>query len=207
MILRSIRPTPPVRLSNPMRVALFSLVALFSFVVLLPATAWARIDPYTWEELVLKADLVGVVECVTAGGDVARFKVMESWKGPPAGTELNLRTTRDHYWEQFSIALCGERWLVTAFHRPGERIGIRWDIFSLAGPLSWREIPSDYFLPVSQGSVPLPFEKLKAFGETQKDVEGLKAAVRAFLDAPSSRREALLLRGLALKHVFGEDPR
>ncbi len=39
-------------------------------VLALPVQA-TRIDPLTWEELVLQADFVGVVECVVAGGIVA----------------------------------------------------------------------------------------------------------------------------------------
>ncbi len=54
----SLRPTAALRPVNLARAWLLSLV------LLPPFPAWARIDPWTWEELVLEADLVGVVECV-----------------------------------------------------------------------------------------------------------------------------------------------
>ena len=45
------------------------------------------IDPLTWEELVAGADCLGVVECDTAGGIVAKYRVIDSWKGPENGSE------------------------------------------------------------------------------------------------------------------------
>ena len=41
----------------------------------------------TWEQLVTTADFVGIVECQVAGGIVAKYKVMESWKGKPEANE------------------------------------------------------------------------------------------------------------------------
>ena len=43
------------------------------WVALAARSAWATtIDPMTFPELVIQADFVGVVECTTAGGIVAR---------------------------------------------------------------------------------------------------------------------------------------
>ena len=50
--------------------------------------AATTIDPLTFEELVRDAHFIGIVECETAGAIVARYRVIESWKGPEAGTKL-----------------------------------------------------------------------------------------------------------------------
>ena len=59
-----------------------------SFCVVLVLLGWPGssagltfVDPMTWEQLILKADFVGVVQCEVAGGIVARYKVLETWKG------------------------------------------------------------------------------------------------------------------------------
>jgi hypothetical protein len=53
--------------------------------LIVPGRAAATtIDPLLFEELVLGADFVGIVECDQAGGIVARYRVIESWKCPIA---------------------------------------------------------------------------------------------------------------------------
>ena len=51
-----------------MRVAVL-LVATF----LCRSAVATTIDPLTWEELIVGADFVGIVECETAGGIVAKL--------------------------------------------------------------------------------------------------------------------------------------
>ena len=56
---------------------------LAAFALLCPWSASATtVVPLLFEELVLGADFVGIVECEQAGGIVAAYKVVESWKGP-----------------------------------------------------------------------------------------------------------------------------
>src|SRR5690349_6845760 len=91
-------------------------VAALADALLGPAPAPATtIDPLLFEELVLGADFVGVVECRTAGGVVAEYTVVESWKGPKAGTRVTIRVAVNYWEPQFPIALCGERYFVTAY--------------------------------------------------------------------------------------------
>ncbi len=55
------------------------------------STSATTIDPLLFEELVLGADFVGIVECEQAGGIVAAYQVIESWKGPKPGTRITIR--------------------------------------------------------------------------------------------------------------------
>ncbi len=114
-----------------------------------PAFA-TKIDPIPWDELVLGADLVGIVECQTAGGIVARYRVLESWKGPKAGTLVTIRQAVNYWEPQFPISLCGQRYLVTAF-RSTTPNNIVSTTSGGAVPLWWRIIPTDYSVPLFQG--------------------------------------------------------
>lgn len=118
----------------------FLLLALAAMTLHSTASATSYILP-DWEESALNSDFVGVVECVTAGGIVARYRVLESWKGAAVGTELNISQHVDYYGPQFPISLVGQRFFVFA-----GRIGCyspRSMLMSDQVPLWWREIPSD----------------------------------------------------------------
>lgn len=95
----------------------------------------------TWEESATTSEFVGVVECIVAGGIVARYRVIDSWKGAPVGTELNISQHVDPFGPQFPISLVGEQSLVFAEKSPSYRLGP----FSAgsATPLWWRKIPTD----------------------------------------------------------------
>ena len=99
------------------------------------------IEPLLWQQLVIQAGFVGIVECVTAGGIVARYKVIESWEGPKPGTQITISVPGDYFGWQFPVALCGERYLVTALRSGAPlRIRKRWgDVV----PLWWRAISTD----------------------------------------------------------------
>ena len=97
----------------------------------------------------LRADFVGIVECNRAGGIVAGYSVLESWKGPRPGTHITIRVAVNYWEPQFPITLCGERYFVTAFKRAPLRV-----TSTTSGkpvPLWWRNIPADYNLPLFQG--------------------------------------------------------
>src|SRR3954462_8511581 len=76
------------------------------------------IDPLTWPEIALGADIIAVVECEVAGGIVAKSNVVESWMGPVAGTAIALRVAVNTWEPQFPIALCGQRYLVAGHKVP-----------------------------------------------------------------------------------------
>src|SRR5437870_4415868 len=115
-----------------------SVATALTLIVVRPAHA-TKIAPLSLEELVLSADLVALVECETAGGLTARFKVIESFKGPKAGASVVLQWPANYWGEQFPIALCGERYLATAYKLPPNNLIIT----STGGPvpLWWRRIP------------------------------------------------------------------
>ena len=105
----------------------------------------------------LGADFVGIVECEQAGGIVAAYKVVESWKGPKPGTRFAIRVAVNYWEPQFPITLCGERYYVTAYKEAPFRV-----MSTTSGgpvPLWWRNIPAEYSLPLFQG------RKLLAPGE------------------------------------------
>lgn len=95
----------------------------------------------TWEESATTSEFVGVVECIVAGGIVARYRVIDSWKGAPVGTEFNISQHVDPFGPQFPVSLVGERSLVFAEKSPSFRLGS----LSVGGgpPLWWRQIPTD----------------------------------------------------------------
>jgi hypothetical protein len=182
-----------------MRWALQTLsCCLATFTVLWPRPACATtIDPLLFEELVLGADFVGIVECEHAGGIVARYNVIESWKGPKPGTRIIIRVAVNFWEPQFPIALCGERYFVTAYKEAPFRM-----MSTTSGgpvPLWWRNIPADYSLPRFQGRKLLPpgEEHGAEFQKTRKDAQKLLALKPA-------EQEAALVNAVINNDLFGE---
>jgi hypothetical protein len=162
------------------------------------------IDPAIWEQLAAGADFVGIAECAQAGGIVAKFKVIESWKGPEPGTEFSLRIPPGRFAPDFPYALCEERYLLTAY-RVSEPVKPYAHLLSTL-PLWWREIPYEYRLPLFQGRVKLPLDPerehpLQAIGSTHPDLESLKRAVQQFLQLTPEEQEFQLLKLLANKYI------
>ena len=95
----------------------------------------------TWEESATTSEFVGVVECIVAGGIVARYRVIDSWTGAPVGTEFNIAQHVDPFGPQFPVSLVSEQSLVFAEKSPSYRLSS----FSGGGatPLWWRKIPTD----------------------------------------------------------------
>jgi hypothetical protein len=177
--------------------ALFATAAFLVLASTRPVAA-TTIHPLSLEELVARADLVGVVECETAGGIVARYRVVESWKGPAAGKRVTIRVAVNYWEPQFPIALCGQRYFVTAYKgEPPSNV-----VTSSVGggvPLWWRDIPADYRLPLFQGRRLLEpgEEKGKSFGQFRDRVRGLLALKPA-------EREAALLKALIRQDLFSD---
>ena len=165
----------------------------------LPSTTATTIVPLSWKELVYNSDFIGVVQCVTAGGIVAEYQVVESWKGPPQGTRLRIRTAVNYWEPQFPIALVGEKFLVTAFkaHDPTILTST-----SSGGPvpLWWRQIPADYSLPLFQGSARLPLRgsnrPLGSLGSERTDIGSFKKDAQEFLALSPAQQELSVLKGL-----------
>jgi hypothetical protein len=163
------------------------------------------IDPMLWQQIASKADFIGVVECEVAGGVVAQYRVVESWKGAAQGKSLRIQVAKD-YWgdEQFAMALCGERYLVAGYKaQPANMVST-----TLSGgiPLWWRQLKPDLVTPLFQGRLRLPLDKanrLGRFGSKQADVPAFKTEIQNFLKKDSAEQERELLLALSKKYLFG----
>jgi hypothetical protein len=163
------------------------------------------VDPLTWEQLVSGADFVGIVECQTAGGIVAKYTVVESWKGPAAGTAFSMAVAVNYWEPQFPIALCGERYLVTAY-RTAAPARIMSTTSGGMVPLWWRQIPTDYRLPLFQGQVKLPLvggeQSLHLLNSTHSDLDSFHKAVSDFLALDAEQQELRIWRALTEKYLL-----
>lgn len=148
------------------------------------------IDPLLFEEMVLGSDFVGIVECQQAGGIVANYRVIESWKGPKPGSCISIRVAVNYWEPQFPIALCGERYFVTAYKEAPTTIMST----TLGGgvPLWWRKIPADYQLPLFQG------RKLLAAGEEKSPDfdKTTRNPAKALLALAPTEHETVLLKAV-----------
>jgi len=85
------------------------------------------VAPYPWYYQVPRASFVGIVQCEVAGLITARYRVLESWLGPPPGTILTIDRHLDHWGPYLPFALCGERYLVCANSKSGVPLSsLRW---------------------------------------------------------------------------------
>jgi hypothetical protein len=159
----------------------------------------------TWEESATTSEFVGVVECIVAGGIVARYRVIDSWKGAPVGTEFNISQHVDPFGPQFPVSLVGERSLVFAEKSPSFRLGS----FSAGGgpPLWWREIPTDLrcfrVVPIKE---PMGRYFSSYMGFTGGGLAQFKAEVTGFLGRNSEGQEMGLMLATARKNLHLPDP-
>ncbi|OYW28367.1 MAG: hypothetical protein B7Z47_05820, partial [Chthoniobacter sp. 12-60-6] len=169
----------------------FAAVLLATLWVGLPTQAnCSMIRAHRWERLVDDADFVGIIECIDAGGIVARYRVEDSWKGMPSGTEFLLRITPDPQGDQFPISLFGERLLVTAFKRAPLANFVSFSSGSWC-PLWRRQITADFELPLFQGRASLDGGNFRwdLFRTDLKAVSIFKTWVLDFLRLPEGQRE------------------
>jgi hypothetical protein len=157
------------------------------------------IDPLTWEELVVGANFLGIAECEVAGGIVARYKVIEAWKGEAVGNSISVEIAVNAWEPQFPIALCGERFLFAAYKKPPSTMMSTTSYGAI--PLWWRNIPSDYQTPLFQGGSKLGRESFYGFGSEHKSIEAFKKDALALLRLPPEERELRLLKTQAEKYL------
>lgn len=170
------------------------------------------IDPLTLEQMVSGASFVGIIECETAGGIVAEYRVIESWKGMPVGTRFRLKTPFNYWEPQFPIALVAQRVVVTAYQSdPPARVT------STTGgggvPLWWRDITYEYSLPLFQGMASVPDtvtpqqdgHKYYAFGEEFSSFEPFRARVKNFVSLSPEQTEIALMRSIFNKYEKWRD--
>ena len=159
----------------------------------------------TWEQLAVRAEFVGLVECVTAGGIVARYRVIDSWKGAAVGTELNISQHVDFFEPQFPISLVGERFLVFGEKTVPYRISLL--ILGRGVPLWWRKIPTDLrcfsLIPLEE-----PFARYLSsyLGARTSQLDDFKCAVTDFLRSGREEQELRLMLAAARKSLHLPDP-
>jgi hypothetical protein len=158
-----------------------------------------------WQPLVETADLVGVIECVTAGEVVARYRVVESWKGPPAGVDVLVGGTT------LPIVLCGDRLLVAAWSPRNHGIISYASMSAGFGnpiPARWRDERPDFSIPS-----PLHFAVLSPvlarsqpatlLGGYEGRLSSLRKEAAALFALDDERREAAVLQALIRWHILG----
>ncbi len=184
---------------------LFALLLIFT--VGLGHGSATTIDPLLWQQLADQADLIGVVECVTAGGNVARYRVTEVWKGGVrVGDVVSIRIATDYWEPRYAVTLVGQRFFVTAFknNAPGQVIST-----TLGGavPVWWRNIPWDYSLPPFQGAVALDQradegeDTFREIGSERSQLTEVRADFRDYLALSEPARAMTLLGELATKYL------
>src|ERR1700752_310974 len=104
-----------------------------------PAVASSYV-PVHWHRLLFEAGFVGIVECEVAGLIVAKYRVVESWKGPPRGASIAIgRATGAQ------PALCGDRFFMVTRKCAGPIASLSMSVRPGGGePLLWRDIRPDY---------------------------------------------------------------
>lgn len=187
---------------------------LLSLVMYFPSAACANsIIPQPWQPIVNSGDLVGIIECVTAGEIVARYRVVESWKGPSEGTLLTVRGAASVFEPTLPIVLCGERLVVAAWkYRPEYRLATGLGLTMGPGgslPPFWRDDHPDYFIPSGLNFCELSQDPqlgkeeagVRMFGGYAGDLDSFRLDVKALLALPDEAREAAVLRALIDWHI------
>ncbi|MBI4622391.1 MAG: hypothetical protein HY736_04100 [Verrucomicrobia bacterium] len=197
------------RFALPMKTCVLNrpLALFLLFVGGLGRIAATTIDPLLWQQLANRADLIGVVECVTAGGNVARYRVTEVWKGEVrAGEVVSIRIATDYWGARYAVTLVGQRFFVTAFknNAPGR---IMSTTIGGAVPAWWRNIPCDYSLPLYQGAVALDRhshegeDSFHKIGSERSRLADVRDDFRGYLALSEQERAMTLLRVLAAKYL------
>jgi hypothetical protein len=189
--------------------ALNRVVALFTFLAvgLIGRIEATTIDPLLWQQLADRADLIGVVECVTAGGNVARYRVTDVWKGVVrVGDIVSIGIETDFWGPRYEVRLVGQRLFVAAFknNTPNRMMS------TTAGgavPAWWRNIPSDYRLPLYQGAVALDRhahegeDSFRNIGSERSRLSVVREDFLGYLALSEPERAMTLLRALAVKYL------
>jgi len=182
----------------------FVIVLLTQFITV---TSFATsIDPSTWEELIIEADFVGVVECTVAGGIVAEYEVVESWKGAAVGSSMRIRTPPGSWGASFPSAFIGERFIVAAKRLNRREGGLPMSsiFFGWPSPLRGRRIAADYTLPAYEGRAAASWTNafgLRGLGTSQTTLEAYREDVKALLALETSE-SFFVLRANIRKYVF-----
>jgi len=179
---------------------------LLLIIFLLPLRAGASLySSYSWQELTLRADFIGVVECVTAGEIVARYRVIDSWKGETNGNIITIRMATGYWDGWLDAALVGERYLVAGFNDFAPAVLVS-DTAGGSVPLWWRQLPINYYLSKSGSMDRLPPEpddkgKVRLLNMGWQSLEECRNTVCAFIPADPNDYEISLLKYLITRRL------
>ena len=167
-------------------------VAFFFSAAILAAQAVAseRI-PGPFEQQLRDADLVAIVECEVAGAPIARYRVVESWKGPGTGSRVTIFVCVERGNPLIDVTLVGQRYLVIA-SREGPAFG-RDGLESANPAFARRLLGADY--GVEDGHADRIGQR------SSKEFEARKNDVAGFLGLAPEARELRLLRVLAAEYA------
>ncbi|MCC6572668.1 MAG: hypothetical protein IT462_02655 [Planctomycetes bacterium] len=182
-----------------MRVPLGSLLLIGFATCILASVADAHtIDPIPTEKLLHDADFVGIVECTKAGGIVAEYKVVQSWRGPKAGDTVRIKIAANYWGPQYPLVLVGERLGITGFKTKAPST-----LMSMSSgapiPEFWRQVRFDFSLPLFQGRWPV--EKSASVQEDPKNPT-FESQAKEFFGHSPSKQEALILAVVTSKRLL-----
>jgi hypothetical protein len=159
------------------------------------------IDPLLWQQLVEDAAFVGVVECDQAGGIVARYRVVETWKGAAKpGDAVAIKTAVNIWGPRYPLALVGDRRVVTAYAGKAPSRMMSTTMGPRTPPTWMRAVPHDFTLPLFQGAVDERARAFDAVGSARKSVDAFKKDVVAFVARNEEDRALEILRALGAKY-------
>ena len=178
-------------------------VAWMVSLALAGAASATTVDALTFEELTVGADLAGVVECQSAGEVIARYRVVESWKGPAADSLVTIRIPPNVWGPRLPAALVGERFVVFAYRRAPDTM-----MSTTSGPgepLWWRRLEPDYELPLFQG-IERVDEQGNLPGSKGETLQALRDRAKALLALDANRRQVQVIASLLVKDAYRTKP-
>jgi hypothetical protein len=169
------------------------------------------IDPLLWEQMAISCDFAGIIECSTAGGIIAEYKVIETWKGMEYTKPIRVKIAVNYCEPQFPISLIGEQYLIFGYKNDTVT-----HITSITGggpvPLWWRNIDYDYQLPLFQGYYRVNKDNQVSACEFNFDqseprkitIQEVKKKVQELSGKPKSQQEKILLKALFKKYFIDQ---
>lgn len=185
--------------TNRSRLAMILLAIVALWVVGSSRVEASIASPESLTRQVMNSDFVGVVRCTRAGAGMARFSVLECWKGDPAVAECVIRFHFDEFGDCFQApARVGERFVVSAnrvkrLPRRSTRIGP-----IPTEPWRWWGRTPDFIVRRGDAMVLIVDSNLPrntlGFRVSKPTLERLRRAVSEIDSLPPEERELRLLR-------------
>jgi len=179
---------------------LFAALLSIYLGVFSPRCNATTVAAWPWDYQCQRAGFIGIVQCEVAGLITAKYRVVESWKGPSIGSLLTINQTLDSWGPGTPFMLCGSRYLICAF--PSEDTSsTRWCNFGTPGcgqPYWWRNPKAELFTSLATPPLLLRGKDdridLGRFGFGRGSLRAYRDSVRARISLPPEVNEATELR-------------